>query len=177
MNTADRYGWVARLLHWLIFILAAGMICGGMLLSLLPSGAIRSFAISGHKSVGAIILFLMLVRLVWRNTNSSPQPLSERPLFNYIAHLLHIVLYILLILQPLSGILMSQAYGYPVVVFGLFTLPPLVWQSPSMGSLFSEVHSVTAAIVVIAVAVHAAAALKHHYIDGDRTLIRMLKGG
>jgi cytochrome b561 len=176
MNTHEQFGVVSRLLHWVIFALVAGMILGGMLLNILPVGGVRSFVISVHKSAGALILILMLVRLAWRNINPAPKPLGSNPLFNYAAHLLHIVLYILLIVQPLSGILMSQAYGHPVGVFGWFTLPRLVWHSPSLGAFFSEVHATAATILAIAIFVHAGAALKHHHVDGDRTLMRMLKG-
>ena len=176
MNSHEQYGVITRLLHWIVFILVAGMLLGGVLLTILPAGSLRSVVVSGHKSAGAAILFLMLMRLAWRSFNPNPQPLGANPLVNYLAHLLHIMLYILLILQPLSGILMSQAYGYPVTVFGLFTLPPLIWQSPSWGSFFGDVHAVNARILVIAIGLHAAAALKHHYLDGDRTLLRMLKG-
>jgi cytochrome b561 len=176
MNTLDQYGLVARVLHWLVFLLVAGMLIGGALLNLLPSGTIKSVIITAHKSVGVIVLVLMLARLAWRFANPVPQPLGSEPVFNTIAHLLHVVLYMLLIIQPLAGILMSQAYGYPVSVFGLFHLPPLIWQSPSLGAFFNEVHTVTAVLLTIAVLAHAAAALKHHFIDHDRTLMRMIKG-
>jgi cytochrome b561 len=175
-NTPDQYGLIARVLHWLVFLLVAGMLIGGALLNLLPSGSVKSALIAGHKSVGVIVLILMLARLAWRSVNPAPQPLGREPVLIYIAHLLHIVLYSLLIIQPLAGILMSQAYGYPVSVFGLFRLPSLIWQSPSLGAFFGEVHTVTAVLLTIAVLVHAAAALKHHYVDQDRTLMRMLHG-
>ena len=176
MNTPAQYGLVARALHWLVFLLVASMLIGGALLNLIPSGGLRSVLIAGHKSVGVIVLILMLARLAWRSANPAPQPLGGEPVLNYIAHLLHVVLYILLIIQPLSGILMSQAYGYPVRVLGLFRLPPLIWQSPSLGAFFGEVHTATAVLLTIAVLVHAAAGLKHHYIDHDRTLMRMIHG-
>jgi len=176
MNTHDQYGLVARLLHWFIFMVVAGMLLGGIALSLLPPGGFRSFVVAGHKSFGVIVLFFVLVRLVWRNSNPTPKALGAEPVLNYSAHLVHVILYVLLILQPFSGILMSQAYGHPVAVFGLFTLPSLVWQSPSAGAFFNDVHSATAALLSIAIAIHAAAAVKHHYIDGDRTLMRMIKG-
>ena len=142
----------------------------------MPSGAFKSYIVAAHKSVGVTILFLMLLRLIWRSINPSPRFLGVNPVLNYVAHTLHIVLYILVFLQPLSGILMSQAHGYPVPVFGMFELPRLIWQSPSLGSFFGQVHGVTAVVLSVAIGLHAAAALKHHFIDGDRTLMRMVKG-
>lgn len=175
-NTRDQYGSMARLLHWLIFAIVMGMLVGGSLLTWLPSGGLKAFAVAGHKSVGVIVLVMMLVRLLWRSTNPSPQFLGTNPVLNYLAHTLHIVLYILVILQPLTGILMSQAYGFPVSVFGAFELPSMIWQSPSLGSFFRQDHGVTAVVLVVAIAIHAAAALKHHFLNGDRTLMRMIRG-
>lgn len=176
MNTRDEFGMIARLLHWLIFALVIGMLMGGASLFFLPSGGFRIFVLAIHKSIGQIIFLLMVVRLAWRLYNPLPRELSGTPVLNYAAHVLHIVLYVLLLLQPLVGILMSQAFGAPVSFFGLFQLPALVWHSPSLGSFLQEVHGVTAVLLTLAIAVHGAAALKHHFIDHDRTLMRMIKG-
>lgn len=176
MNTRDGYGLITRLLHWLIFALVIGNLSGGILLSLLPPGVFRAFLVTAHKSTGVVISLLMIGRLLWRVCNPQPRDLGEIAVLNYVARVLHIWLYALLLLQPLSGILMSQAYGYPVVVFGIVTLPPLIWNSPPLASVFGEIHAVTSVVLALAITVHAAAALKHHFIDRDRTLMRMLKG-
>jgi cytochrome b561 len=176
MNTRDQYGLIARLLHWIIAALAIGMLVGGSVLSFLPPGGFKSLVVAAHKSTGVLIFLLMTGRLLWRYLNLQPRDLGNIPLLKYIAHVLHVCLYILALLQPLSGILMSQAYGYPVVVFGWFELPPLIWQSPLLGNYFREVHGVAAILLTAVIAVHAAAALKHHFIDGDRTLMRMIRG-
>lgn len=176
MNTQTQYGLVARGLHWLTAIMVLGMLLGGKVAVLLPAGGFRSMIIAGHKSIGVAILVLTIGRLLWRRFNPRPPFLSPNALFNYTAHVLHVVLYILLILQPLSGILMSQAHGYPVAVFGLFTLPPLVWQNAALGGFFRDVHGVSALLLTLGIIVHIAAALKHHLLDRDRTLTRMLTG-
>ncbi len=176
MNSNDQYGLIARLLHWIIAALVIGMLAGGSLLSFLPPGGFKNFFFAAHKSTGVLILLLVIGRLFWRIFNLQPRSLGTIPLLNYIAHVLHIWLYILPLLQPLSGILMSQAYGYPVVVFGMFQLPPLVWQSPLLGDFFGEVHSVAAVLLAVTILIHIAAGLKHHFIDRDRTLMRMLQG-
>lgn len=176
MNTRERYGIITRLLHWLIFILVVGMLGGGLLAAALPAGSIQRFVITVHKSFGVLVLLLMIVRLAWRAVNPQPRDLDDHAVSNYLAHVLHVGLYTMLFIQPLSGILMSQAYGYPVSFFGLFRLPPLIWQSPALGGVLFEVHEVTAGLLAVAVALHAAAALKHHFVDGDRTLLRMIHG-
>ena len=176
MNTQDQYGLVSRTLHWLLFVLVVGMLSGGILLQLLPNGGLKAIIIGVHKSTGVIVGLLAAVRLVWRIGNPRPKPLSANPVENYLAALVHIVLYILLLLQPLTGILMSQAYGYGVSVFGLFTVPTIVWESPRLGLFFGQCHTVVAVLLMLFVAVHVGAALKHHFVNRDRTLLRMLKG-
>lgn len=176
-NTREEYGLVSRILHWLTFFVVAGMLAGGTLLGVLPDGSIKSIVVSAHKSLGVFVFLLVVVRLLWRLANPRPRFLGTNLLLRYISEVLHVCLYVLLLIQPLAGILMSQAFGYPVVVFGWIEIPTLIWHSPSLGGIFRESHSVTAIILVTVILVHTAAAIKHHYIDGDRTLIRMLKGG
>ena len=176
MNTRDSFGLITRILHWLIAVLVMGNLAGGAILSWFESGGLRTFVVSAHKSTGVILLLLMIGRIAWRLCNSQPRDLGTVPGLNYMAHVLHVWLYVLLFLQPLSGIFMSQAHGYPVTVFGLFTLPPLIWNSPAVGALFGEVHTVTAVVLTVAITVHIAAALKHHFVDRNKTLMRMLKG-
>lgn len=115
--------------------------------------------------------------LVLASRKSPATVLITHLVLRYVSEVLHFCLYVLLLIQPLAGILMSQAYGYPVVGFGWIEMPTIIWHSPSLGGVSSQIHSVTAIILLTVILVHTAAALKHHYIDGDRTLIRMLKGG
>jgi cytochrome b561 len=176
MNTPDHYGLIARLLHWLVAVLAIAMLAGGSLLSILPAGGFKAFVIGGHKSIGVVILVLTIGRIAWRYINPQPRALGGNPMLNGLAHLVHIFLYVLLLLQPLVGILMSQAYGYPVSVLGMFNMPPLVWQSPSLGNFFREAHGVAAVLLAGFIVIHVAAALKHHVVDRDGTLMRMLNG-
>jgi cytochrome b561 len=175
-NTQDQYGLVSRLLHWLVFILVLGLLMGGVLLEALPDGTLKGFIVHAHKSTGVVVGLLMGLRLVWRIVNPRPKALSRHAVENYLAELVHLVLYILLLLQPLMGILMSQAHGYRVSVFGLFSLPAIIWQSPQLGRFFGQCHTVIAVLLTLTLTVHIGAALKHHFVNRDRTLLRMLKG-
>ena len=175
-NTDESFGLVSRLFHWVIFLMVVGMLIGGAVLEDLPRGTFKSLIMGLHKSTGVVILLIMVLRLWWKYVNPKPRDLGPSAFENQLGRLMHIFLYILLILQPLFGILMSQAFGSPVKVFGLFTLPTLMPKSPGAGSVFSEMHSVTALVLAICVVIHAAAAVKHHYIDRDRTLMRMIFG-
>jgi cytochrome b561 len=176
MNTRHQYGLISRGLHWAIFILVLGLLLAGVTLDFLPDSIIKGFVASMHKSFGVVVGLLMGGRLLWRIYNPRPVALGHHAVENYLADVVHVFLYTLLLLQPLVGILMSQAFGYPVTVFGLFSLPTIVWQSPQLGRFFLQCHTVIAVLLAMTIGVHACAALKHQFIDRDRTLMRMLKG-
>ena len=176
INTSNRYGLIFRFLHWLTVALVVGMLMGGAIMTALPSGGLKSLIYDIHKSIGVVIFLVTALRLTWRLFNPPPRELGRSAVSNYLARVLHVCLYILLFLQPLFGMLMSQSFGYPVSVFGWFELPGLIWQAPALGRFFQEVHAVTALVLAVAVSAHAAAALKHHFFDRDRTLMRMMVG-
>ncbi len=93
-----------------------------------------------------------------------------------MAHAMHWVLYVLMFTQPLAGILMSQAAGYPVSFFGLFELPVLLDKDPSLAQFFRGAHGTVWILLVLAVVGHAGAALYHHFIMKDDVLKRMSFG-
>ncbi len=175
-NTDESFGIIARLLHWLIFLLVVGMLIAGSILSSLPNGTVKSLLMGLHKSTGVVLLLLVLLRLCWRLINPKPHDLGANPFENKLGRLMHIFIYILLISQPITGIVMSQLSGYPVKVYGLFTLPDFFEKNPGLGKFFSETHGFIATVLAISIVIHVAAALKHHYIDRDRTLMRMVVG-
>ena len=175
-DTVDSFSLVSRMFHWVIALMVLGMLLAGLFAGFLPGGNFKSLVVGLHRSTGFVILVLMALRLWWRSVNPRPKDLGPNAFENQIGRLMHIFLYILVFLQPLFGILMSQAFGSQVSVFGLFTLPAVLPKNPAVGSVFSQMHSITALLLAISVAIHAAAALKHHYIDRDRTLVRMISG-
>ena len=175
-NTKDSYGLVARLLHWLMAILIIGLIIVGLIMTELPKGDLKSQIYQIHKAIGAIVLILLVFRLFWRLFNPVPEPLSIDLRERLLARLMHLALYALIFIQALSGIIMSQAHGYAVSVFGWFELPTLVNKSKDLAEAAEEVHEIVWIVLAIGIALHAIAALKHHFIDKDRTLLRMIKG-
>ena len=175
-NTADSYGLVARILHWLMALLIIALIIVGLIMTDLPKGDLKSQIYATHKAIGAIVLILLIIRLLWRITNPQPEIIANNPLQKRMARLVHWALYGLIALQALSGVIMSQAHGYGVSVFGWFNLPTLVSKNEELAEIAEEIHESGWIILAVLVLLHAGAALKHHFIDKDRTLIRMLKG-
>jgi len=175
-NTTDSYGLMARLFHWIIFLMVLGVIAGGNIVADMPSGPGKANMLAMHKSFGFTILALVLLRLLWRLINPRPRDLGNSEFQNKLGRTMHIFLYILLLAQPSVGILMSQFFAYPVSPFGLFNVPTFVNENIRLGKILLEIHQTLWVVLAISVGIHVAAALKHHFIEKNRTLMRMILG-
>jgi len=173
-NTTRHWGAVAQVLHWLIVAL---IIVQVTLASLADEArpARKVALLARHKSVGITILALAALRLAWRSINATPElPTTLKPYEQVLARLSHATLYALLFAMPLSGWMMSSARGFPVSWFGLFQLPDLVSKSKPLYEAMLTTHEVLACALGAAVALHVAAALRHHFLKRDDVLRRML---
>jgi len=174
-NTRDNYGSVAKFFHWLmalavIFMLALGLYMSG--LSFSPD-KLRLYGL--HKSIGALILIFVTLRLIWRFTNPAPVlPEGLSAFEKFAASAVHYMLYSIMFLMPLTGWLMSSATGFPVSVFGFFTLPDLIKPDKALQHFFATAHNYIAYAAIGLISLHILAALKHHFIDKDNILRRML---
>ena len=174
-NTPHRWGAVAQLLHWLIVVLIIVQFSLAWYADSLPRGSHKVGVLAEHKSFGITILVLAIIRLAWRWLNPTPPlPTTLKPYERVLARLTHALLYALLFAQPLTGWLMSSARGFPVSWFGFFTLPDLVPKNQTLYHALVTTHSALAVLLLVVVALHVAAALKHHFVLRDNTLRRML---
>lgn len=174
-NTQQRYGAVAQLLHWLIVALIITQFVLASKADGLPLGPAKIGVLAQHKSVGMTIFALALVRILWRLLNPTPALVPSMTGWQRtLAHVSHWSLYSLILVTPLFGWLMSSARNFPVSWFGVFTFPDLVQPDRGKYELFHEVHEVLALSILVLALLHAAAALKHHFLDRDDTLRRML---
>ena len=176
-NTANTYGVVAKSFHWLLFLMLTFSIVAGNFLASLPKGAEKLQAAGMHKSFGAVILMLIMLRLVWRLINETPRLPDETTAGEaFIAKAMHWGLYALMFAQPLSGIMMSQTAGIPVSFFGLFEFPVFLDKSQSIAEFFRAMHGTVWILLVVAVMGHIGAALHHHFIKKDNVLKQMTVG-
>ena len=169
-----RYTRTAIALHWLIAALVILQFAWGWWMQEIPKQPVgpRVDAFNLHKSVGLVILALMAIRILWR-IGHRPPPLPAMPAWQaWTARTTHVALYVLLVLQPLSGYLGSEFSGYPVRFFGL-TLPGWAGKNIALKELLSVVHLAASWSIAAAVALHVAGALKHALIDRDGLLGRM----
>ncbi len=175
-NTEQHYGAVHILLHWLSAALVIGLFASGVwMVGLTYYDPWYNRAPSLHKSFGILLVAVMAARLAWRWSNGVPEPEpGVRRWEARTAHLAHVVLYVGVFAAAISGYLIATAKGAPVAVFGLFPVPATVHGLPRQEDVAGEVHLWISYGLVGLAAVHAAAALKHHLIDGDATLLRML---
>ncbi|WP_319772041.1 cytochrome b [Breoghania sp.] len=182
-NSKSGYGLIAILFHWSMALLMFGVFGLGLYMHELPQFEERTFALYQlHKSFGFTILALVVLRLMWRFANPAPRLPGAMPLWEKAAaHGAHAVLYALMFAIPLSGWLMVSAspWGIPTVLFDTIPVPHLpvpgfLGAKEAAESVMKEVHELLAWAMIVLVAFHAAAAIKHHLIARDDTLRRML---
>lgn len=174
-NDELRYGIVAQFFHWTIVVLIIVQYFLANRADNLPLGSAKIAVLARHKSFGITILALVLLRLVWRWLNTVPAEPVDVPRWQRIAaRISHIALYGLLVVTPVAGWLMSSARNFPVSWFGLVTLPDFIAPSRPAYNVLHEVHEFLAFTLFWVALLHIAAALKHHFVDKDNVLRRML---
>lgn len=176
-NTPRSWGRISKALHWIIVLLVLGQ------WALAQYADAQSLAAKGpplnlHKSMGMTIFALAIVRLVWRLVNPVPtlEGLAKR-WERVLAHVSHAALYLLIFAMPLTGWLMSSARNFPVAWFGLFQFPDLVAPDRDLYRQMHDLHGLLFAALVVVALLHVAGALKHHFIDRNEVLRRMLPFG
>ena len=173
MNT--HYTATAKGLHWLMALLIFGLLALGFYMSDLPLSPEKLQFYSWHKWAGVTVFALVWLRLLWRVTHRPPAyPISMSGLQQALAHTGHLVLYVLMIVIPLSGWFMSSAKGVQTVWFGVLPLPDLIGRDKELGKQLAELHSALNIGLLLLIGGHAAAALFHHLVHKDDILRRML---
>lgn len=174
--TTERYSGIAIALHWLLALAIVGAFIVGVYMSDLPVSPQRLKLYNWHKWAGICILALSALRLLWRLTHRPPADVAMPEWQRRSAHAVHILLYLLFFAVPLAGWAYSSAAGFPVVVFGVLPLPDFVAPSKELAEAIKPLHKILAFTMAALVLAHVAAALKHHFVDGDGLLSRMRPG-
>lgn len=165
----------AQGLHWLMALLIVGLIPLGLYMRELPLSPQKLQLYSWHKWAGVAVFVLLLARVAWRIAFAPPPlPWQMSRLQQRAAHAGHLALYLLMLAMPLSGWLMSSAKGVQTVWFGVLPLPDLIGKDKALGALLADAHALLSWMLLALLAAHVAAALKHHFIDRDDVLARML---
>lgn len=173
-NTENSYGLVSRIIHWVMSAsIIIMLIVGFIMVNIAPSD--QKWQIYNiHKAVGLIIFFLVFLRIIWTLSNIIVKaPLDLPDWQKKTARFNHILLYLLMIIMPLSGTLMSLTGGHDINFFDLLTIKSFM-QSKEIAGTFWSIHLYSAIILVAAMILHVAAALYHHFIRKDNVLMRMI---
>lgn len=173
-NTPDSYGLVSRANHWLSAFLVIAAIAIGIYMGELPKGEEKFELVGLHKSLGVGILMLMLLRLAWLKLSPNPEQISNNKFEHILGHSVKGLLYLALLLMPISGWIMSNAGGHEVSFFQFFTLPTLVEENHDLHEIAEGFHAFFGWSLIAIIALHIAGALKHHLVYKDNTLKRML---
>jgi cytochrome b561 len=172
---AARYGGVAQALHWLVAALVLSQFGLGWTMSDLPLSQLKFDLYQLHKSLGLTIFALVVVRLAWRLGHPPPPLPTGLPAWERTAaRTTHALFYVLLLVQPLIGLLQSNAANFPVVVWGILPVPALIGSDEGFAETLVEVHETVASVLLVLIALHVAAALRHHFLLKDDVLRRML---
>ena len=161
-----RFSLVSRILHWLLAALVLAMlVIGAVMVS--PSGR-YDWLYSVHRPLGIAILVLAAIRLINRLIDTPPPlPTTMRRSLRRAARASHVLLYALLIVQPLVGWGLLSAAGYPVILYGAVELPPLLPKSDALVALLKPAHLVLAIIFSAVILLHFGAALMHRFAFRD----------
>jgi cytochrome b561 len=171
----DRYTRTAVTLHWLIVLLIFAAFPLGLYMHDLPLSPHKLRLYSYHKWIGVSVLLLAVIRLYWRGTHRPPpMPDTMQRWEKVAAESVHYLLYALIFVIPVSGWLMSSAMGFQTVWFGVLPLPDLVGKNKELADMLHEVHEALNYGLFGLVLAHIGAALKHHFIERDDILVRMI---
>ncbi|MBL8488636.1 MAG: cytochrome b [Rhodocyclaceae bacterium] len=175
MDRPAAYTLTAIRLHWLVAVAIIGTFAVGLYMHDLPLSPRKLQIYSWHKWAGVSLFLLVLFRLAWRIGHRPPAEPEGMPAWQRkAAAAVHHTLYLLMLAVPLSGWLMSSAKGFQTVWFGIVPLPDLVAKNKELGDTLQALHMALNFTMAALVVAHAGAALKHHFVDRDDVLVRML---
>ncbi len=177
-NTTTQYGCVSRVLHWSITFLVLTqfyLIYAKRYLLVEGSDQARFYINGLHKPIGLTLLVLVLFSLCWATINTRPRyPTAMSGIQKILALIMHKALLMAALGMSLSGLLMSTAGGRPPNFFGLYQIPAFIEKNEAFAKSCFGIHETVGSVLLCLVILHVLAALKHHFVDKDDILRRML---
>jgi len=169
-----QWGSVARFFHWIMALLILGNGIFGLCMDMASTPMEKINWLALHKSIGLTVLALFLLRVLWRATDRRPQEDPAPRWQQLAAHAVHGILYLLIVALPLTGWWLNSVAGKPLQFFKQFNLPAIAAANPALKETAEGVHEFLFWFLIAVLVAHIGGALKHHLIDHDNTLRRML---
>ncbi len=174
---SERYTPAAIALHWIVALLILANLALGLYTVDLPLSPAKLRNFSYHKWIGVTVFMLAAARLLWRLGHAPPALPAAMPAWERrTAGFTHALLYFLFFAAPLTGWLFSSAAGFQTVYLGVVPIPDLLSKDKALADALKLAHKSINYTLAAVIVLHAAAALKHHFIDRDDVLRRMLPG-
>ena len=174
-NSEHSWGSVAKFLHWLLAVLILGQVSLGWSAAEARLSPLKLDLFVWHKSIGVTIFLLVALRLAWRSMNSPPvAPAGVAAWEKRLVQAAHGLLYVLMFAVPLSGWWVSDTSRIPFRLYWAVPVPDLMPPNADLSELAADVHGVLITLLLIVVGLHVLAALRHHFLLRNDTLLRML---
>jgi len=175
-NSSTTYGLITVLLHWSMALLIIGQFAMGLwMVTLDYYDAWYHEAPDLHKSLGLLVAFLWSIRVVWRCLERQPEAEANYTYWEHkLALAMHRLFYVLIVLMIVAGYLISTAEDAGVSFFGVFEMPAMFVAFEQQADIAGWIHWALAWLIIICAFLHTVAALRHHFYNRDRTLLRML---
>ncbi len=174
-NGPAEFGLVTRLLHWTMMLIIFGQLALGLRIENMEPGLANLWLYGLHKTLGFLVLVLILIRIAWHIASPPPPPLGPRNALFLLARAVHLAIYTLLIVIPLTGWAGSSATGLDVMIAEHWTVPPLVEASEEAETFWFGLHDILTKLLMALILLHVLGALRRQ-AEGDGTLTRMIRG-
>lgn len=176
LTEAPGYGLVAKVLHWLIFVLLAVQYAIGSIMPHIGRHTVDEGWVAWHFSVGAAILFFIVLRLIWRLFHPVPQLPTLTPWERVASGFVHWALYLLVLAMTLLGWAATNSRGWDVNLFGVYTLPSIAPKGSHWGHECGDIHNILVYVLLGVIVLHVLAALYHQFVKHDDVASRMVPG-
>ena len=168
------YDATAKIFHWLIFLLLAAQYAVGSIMPHIGRKTLNEGWVNWHLTIGAAILFVILLRLGWRLMNPVALSTTLAPWEIHLSRFTHWMLYLLVLVMTLLGWAAANARGWDVKLFGIVTLPALAPNGSEWGHEAGDIHNIIVYVLLGFIVLHVAGALYHYYVKRDQVMQRML---
>lgn len=176
-SSSSHWSAIAKFLHWTVAALIAVQLVLGWMAASWRLSPTKLELFVWHKSTGMLVLLLVVLRLAWRLTHAAPALPAGMPRWERTAaSASHVLLYAAMLALPLSGWVINSAAGVPFSIYWLVPLPSIAPVDRALANTAALVHFALVILLLVLVATHVGAALRHHFIQRDDVLVRMLPG-